>query len=128
MKQKQHLVYAEQTGELFIVNRLIEECRTRSFHVYRVQKEEGGWTNISPCWLDGMSLFVGNNHSFAVSAPHFKPNSIYFADGDSEVVGRADVGIYDCGDETFSNCYYPSEYQALDDTADTPIWFTPMLT
>ncbi|XP_047949487.1 uncharacterized protein LOC125195372 [Salvia hispanica] len=122
MKQKQHLVYAEQTGELFIVNRLIQEGTTRRCDVYRIEKEKGGWTNIRPCSLQGIALFVGTNHSFAVSAPHIMPNSIYYADGD-------DVGIYDCDDETFSNCYYPDDAdQALDDTDDTPIWFTPMLT
>ncbi|KAL1561624.1 hypothetical protein AAHA92_04303 [Salvia divinorum] len=132
VEMKQHLAYAEQTGELFVVNRLVKECRTRSFDVSRVEKEEGGWMKILRCSLRDTALFVGTNHSFAVTAPHLKPNSIYFADSSGDQ-GRSDVGIYDCADKTFSNCYYSYDghHTALNNTDTTvvpaTIWYTPTL-
>ncbi|EYU30586.1 hypothetical protein MIMGU_mgv1a019027mg, partial [Erythranthe guttata] len=88
--------------------------------------------------LDGLSLFVGGNHSFALPAagdyPELKPNSIYFTDSlglqyfntdTKEPYGVHDIGIYDYQDGTISPCYYPCDVKSLKKITPPPIWFTP---
>ncbi|KAL8038100.1 hypothetical protein ABFX02_11G082100 [Erythranthe guttata] len=88
--------------------------------------------------LDGLSLFVGGNHSFALPAagdyPELKPNSIYFTDSlglqyfntdSKEPYGGHDIGIYDYRDATISPCYYPCDVKSLEKITPPPIWFTP---
>ncbi|KAL1565603.1 hypothetical protein AAHA92_07797 [Salvia divinorum] len=126
--RKEHLVYAEQTDELFLVIRSIDKCQLETFFFFtmKLQKEEDGWTTCSRSCSD-FALFVGTNHSFAIASPRFKPNSIYFTDHkDDQVTG--DVGIHDCANNTISNCYYPFEKHHTNSLSLTPIWFTPTLT
>ena len=126
---EEHLAYAEQTDEMFLVSRFFDEAEraTFGFVVSRVVKEGGGWMSTLRCSLGDMALFVGTNHSFAI--PNFNPNSIYFTDSKSHQ-GRGDVGIYHCAPQTFSNCYYPIPNNDIIDIAagPSPIWFTPTLT
>ncbi|KAL3655354.1 hypothetical protein CASFOL_001140 [Castilleja foliolosa] len=86
--------------------------------------------------LDGLTMFIGMNHSFAVSAaefPNLKPNSIYFTDAnkiDSSIYGGHDIGIFDYVNKTLSPCYcYPcvDDIPSLKRIAPPPMWFTPSL-
>ncbi|KAL3655007.1 hypothetical protein CASFOL_000793 [Castilleja foliolosa] len=88
------------------------------------------------CSLDGLTMFVGMNHSFAVSSANFpklKPNSIYFTDankhGDS-IYGGHDIGIFDFANKTLSpcDCYPCVDIPSLKrKTPPQPVWFTPSL-
>ncbi|KAL3655574.1 hypothetical protein CASFOL_001360 [Castilleja foliolosa] len=84
--------------------------------------------------LDGLTMFIGMNHSFAVSSaefPNLKPNSIYFTDAnkhENSIYGGHDIGIFDYTNKTFSNCYYPCfDIPNLKSIAPPPMWFTPSL-
>ncbi|KAL1565598.1 hypothetical protein AAHA92_07794 [Salvia divinorum] len=127
----EHLAYAEQTDELFLVMRYIDkpERKTAFLVPYRVKKEEDGWMRTYPCsCLGDLALFVGTNHSFAIS--HFNPNSIYFTHH-KQHHHQSDVGIYDNTKYTVSNCYYPIPWHHTNTNntsiAPPPIWFTPTL-
>ncbi|KAL3647748.1 hypothetical protein CASFOL_008716 [Castilleja foliolosa] len=86
--------------------------------------------------LDGLAIFVGLNHSFAVSANKdngLKPNSIYFADDKGftpspkwdVMYGGHDIGIFDYENKTISPCYYPCDVQSFKRIMPEPMWFTP---
>ncbi|KAL3639797.1 hypothetical protein CASFOL_014765 [Castilleja foliolosa] len=86
--------------------------------------------------LDGLTMFIGMNHSFAVSSadfPNLKPNSIYFTDANrhaSSIYGGHDIGIFDYANKTLSPCYcYPcvDDVKSLKRIAPPPMWFTPSL-
>ncbi|GFP85603.1 hypothetical protein PHJA_000704000 [Phtheirospermum japonicum] len=77
-------------------------------------------------------MFVGLNHSFAVSATAangLKPNSIYFTDErgwrDDVIYGGHDIGIFDYQNKTISPCYYPCDVQSFKRIRPATIWFTP---
>ncbi|KAG8376923.1 hypothetical protein BUALT_Bualt09G0114600 [Buddleja alternifolia] len=101
------LVVAEESGDLFLVRRhiiphmapdgsYVDYCldknaaenlpyKTTGFDVYKYDPEKCAFRYMDSS-LDGLALFIGNNHSFAVSAAsdefsELKPNSIYFTEG-----------------------------------------------
>ncbi|KAL3639690.1 hypothetical protein CASFOL_014658 [Castilleja foliolosa] len=85
--------------------------------------------------LDGLTMFIGMNHSFAVSSadfPNLKPNSIYFTDSNKHaksIYGGHDVGVFDYVNKTLSHCYC---HPCVDDPSlkriePPPMWFTPHL-
>ncbi|KAL3647746.1 hypothetical protein CASFOL_008714 [Castilleja foliolosa] len=155
-----HLVFAEQTDQLFYVTRHIVHqmapdgssvedldddsypYKTVSFDVLKLDWEmdgEGGRLShlVDGGSLDGLAMFVGVNHSFAVTANEdngLKPNSIYFTDAidftppkwdvDCKYGGH-DIGIYDFENKTISPCYYPCDVQSFKRIMPEPIWFTP---
>ncbi|GFP78959.1 hypothetical protein PHJA_000039400 [Phtheirospermum japonicum] len=91
--------------------------------------------------LDGLAMFVGMNHTFALKAsdfPGLKPDSIYFTDAHqltSKYYGGHDIGIFDFHDKTTSPCYYPIphfdddvlESSSITSIVPPPMWFTPSL-
>ncbi|KAL3647082.1 hypothetical protein CASFOL_008050 [Castilleja foliolosa] len=151
------LVFAEQTDQLFFVTRHIVPqmgpdgssvddrdyerypYKTVSFDVHKVDWElDGGGGRLSHLdggSLDGLAMFVGLNHSFAVVATEhngLKPNSIYFTDDkrivprgiidDYEKYGGHDIGIFDYKNKTISQCYYPCDIQSIKKIMPEPIW------
>ncbi|XP_047949309.1 uncharacterized protein LOC125195163 [Salvia hispanica] len=129
--REQHLAYAEQTDELFLLSRFIHKRRhkTQFFNTYRVKKEEDGWMKTYPSSASDLALFLGTNHSFAIS--HFNSNSIYFTNHKQhhqhQHHHQPDVGIYHCGHRNLSNCYYPLHHTNTTNAVPAPIWFTPTL-
>ncbi|KAL3647828.1 hypothetical protein CASFOL_008796 [Castilleja foliolosa] len=151
-----YLVYGEQMDQLFFVSRHIVRqmapdgssvegndsypYKTVSFDVHKLDWEldgEGGrLRHLDGGSLDGLAMFVGLNHSFAVSATEdngLKPNSIYFTD-DKELAlpkwfdkkyGGHDIGIFNYENKTISPCYYPCDVQSFKRIMPEPIWFTP---
>lgn len=90
--------------------------------------------------LDGLALFIGANHGFALRAdeyPGLKPNSIYFTDteyvrqrwctedddDEERDFGGHDVGIFNYQDGTFSPCYFPSDYGSIQNRGGARIFF-----
>ncbi|KAL3640603.1 hypothetical protein CASFOL_015571 [Castilleja foliolosa] len=154
-----YLVFAEQTDQLFFVSRHIvvqmgpdgsalEDVdndiypyKTVWFAVHKLDWEFGGDGGRLSYLdgggsLDGLTMFVGLNHSFAVSATEdngLKPNSIYFTDDIACTppskwdvpYGGHDIGIFDYENKTISSCYYPCDLQNLKRIMPPPIWFTP---
>ncbi|KAL3647781.1 hypothetical protein CASFOL_008749 [Castilleja foliolosa] len=157
-----YLVFAEQTDQLFFVTRHIVPqmaldgsamkdlaknsypYKTVSFDVYKVDwkldGEGGRLSHVDGGSLDGLAMFVGVNHSFAVLATEdngLKPNSIYFTN-DKELIpdkelypkewidwkqGDHDIGIFDYENKTVS-CYDPCDLQNFKRITE-PIWFIP---
>ncbi|KAL3645533.1 hypothetical protein CASFOL_010713 [Castilleja foliolosa] len=152
-----YLVFVEQMDQLFLVTRHIvhrmapdgsstEEggyddypYKTVSFNVHKIDWElEGGGGRLSHMdggSLDGLAIFIGLNHSFAVLASEsngLKPDSIYFTN-DKEFTpcnfldrkyGGHDIGIFDYETKTISPCYYPCDVKSLKKIAPEPMWFT----
>ncbi|KAI3449824.1 hypothetical protein Pfo_006489 [Paulownia fortunei] len=152
------LVIAEQSDELFHVRRFIMErmgpdgsyvedvyyglhrgyddsvpYKTIDFDVHKYDPENKALRYMDKS-LDGLSLFIGTNHGFALSAaefPELKPNSIYFTDTFSppawvdSTYGGHDVGIFSYEDGTLSPCYYPCDVQSIKRIIPDPMWFTP---
>ncbi|KAL3647084.1 hypothetical protein CASFOL_008052 [Castilleja foliolosa] len=152
------LVFAEQTDQLFFVTRHIVPqmgadgssvddrdyekypYKTVSFDVHKVVDWEldgggGRLSHLDGGSLDGLAMFVGLNHSFAVVATEdngLKPNSIYFTDDkrivprgiidDYEKYGGHDIGIFDYKNKTISHCYYPCDIQSIKKIMPEPIW------
>ncbi|KAL3655017.1 hypothetical protein CASFOL_000803 [Castilleja foliolosa] len=84
--------------------------------------------------LYGLTMFVGMNHSFAVSSadfPNLKPNSIYFTDANkhgNSIYGGQDIGIFDFANKTLSrDCYPCVDIPSMNKIAPPPMWFTPSL-
>ncbi|KAL6575762.1 hypothetical protein OROHE_000743 [Orobanche hederae] len=113
--------------------------KTVEFDVFKVDQESGKLTHMDGS-LEGLAIFVGTNHSFAVSTsecPELKPDSIYFTDEDRRITpewaaartnfGGHDNGVYDYRDKTISPCctFYPVEYDKIRRIVPPPIWFTP---
>ncbi|KAL3647782.1 hypothetical protein CASFOL_008750 [Castilleja foliolosa] len=159
-----YLVFEEQTDQLFYVTRHIVPkmaldgsamkdlakdtypYKTISFDVHKVDWKSGGeggiLSHLDGGSLDGLAMFLGVNHSFAVLATEdngLKPNSIYFTD-DTELIpdkkripkewfdwkhGGYDIGIFDYENKTISSCYYPCDLQNFERITPDPIWFTP---
>ncbi|KAI3450879.1 hypothetical protein Pfo_007544 [Paulownia fortunei] len=148
-----NLVFAEQSNELFYVRRFVMEqmdedgsyvedifdssypYKTMGFDVFKIDREAGELRYMNGS-LDGLAMFIGSNHSFAMPAaefPELKPNSIYFTDVahqwmfdiDNENFGGHDLGIFNYQDRTFSPCYYPCDVQSIKRIMPPPMWFTP---
>ncbi|KAL3639740.1 hypothetical protein CASFOL_001302 [Castilleja foliolosa] len=86
--------------------------------------------------LDGLTMFIGMNHSFAVPSadiPNLKPNSIYFTDDANKdansINGGRDIGVFDYVNKTLSPCHcYPCvDVPSLKKIEPPPMWFTPSL-
>ncbi|GFP80737.1 hypothetical protein PHJA_000217000 [Phtheirospermum japonicum] len=105
--------------------------KTRGLQVVDGLRLMGGGNNS----LDGLAMFVGMNHSFAVSGADelgLKPNSIYFTDSNKNptlppdsIFGGHDIGIFDYENKTISPCYYPCDVHSLRRIVPAPTWFTP---
>ncbi|XP_042059613.1 uncharacterized protein LOC121804138 [Salvia splendens] len=126
---EEHLAYVEQTDELFLVSRFIHKRlhKTAFFSTCDIIKEDG-WFRTRSSFSSHLALFLGTNHSFAIS--HLNPNSIYFTDHKRHHHHhhQPDVGIYDCANEILSNCYYPwHQTNTHTNIVPTPVWFTPTL-
>ncbi|GFQ02104.1 hypothetical protein PHJA_002354300 [Phtheirospermum japonicum] len=85
--------------------------------------------------LDGLAMFIGINHSFAMSlTPGLKlsSNCIYYTDSNifsippSSFYGGHDIGIFYYANRTFSPCYYfPLDVESIKRIMAAPMWFTP---
>ncbi|KAI3467501.1 hypothetical protein Pfo_024164 [Paulownia fortunei] len=147
------LVVAEQSqsDQLFVVTRHIMQqiggdgsyvddpfddsypYKTIGFDVHRYDPEDVILRYMDGSF-DGLALFIGFNHGFALSAaefPELKPNTIYFTDicsppdwADS-MYGGHDVGIFSYEHATVSPCYYPCDVKSIKRIAPPPLWFTP---
>ncbi|KAL3647779.1 hypothetical protein CASFOL_008747 [Castilleja foliolosa] len=154
-----YLVFVEQTDQLFFVTRHIVSqmaldgspmkdlakdsypYKTISFDVHKVDwkldGEGGRLSHVDGGSLDGLAMFVGVNHSFAVLATEdngLKPNSIYFTNDkglipDKDLYpkewlnwkqGDHDIGIFDYENKTIS-CYDPCDLQNFKRVTE-PIW------
>ncbi|GFP91772.1 hypothetical protein PHJA_001321200 [Phtheirospermum japonicum] len=109
--------------------------KTVGFHVYKTKLSALKMYYMERGSIDGLAMFIGRNHSFALSArdyPELKPDSIYYTEakefvGDDSVenYGGHDVGIFNYRDKTFSSCYYPCDVQSIKRIVPAPMWFTP---
>ncbi|KAL6494718.1 hypothetical protein OROGR_031518 [Orobanche gracilis] len=152
-RQLRYLVFAEQSDQLFLVTRHLVESmnldgtpcieddsdypeKTVAFDVHKIDLLGRRVGHVEGS-LDGLAMFVGLNHSFAVSAAEFphqlKPNSIYFTE-DRIIIppvrcdckyGGHDIGIFDYEKGTISSCYYPCDVQNFKRIVPPPIWFAP---
>ncbi|KAL3647749.1 hypothetical protein CASFOL_008717 [Castilleja foliolosa] len=153
-----HLVFVEQTDQLFYVTRHIVHqmapdgssvedldddsypYKTVSFDVLKLDWELDGvggrLSHLDGGSLDGLAMFVGLNHSFAVTANEdngLKPNSIFFTDAmdftppkwSDRKYGGHDIGIFDFENKTISPCYYPCDVQSFKRIMPEPMWFIP---
>ncbi|KAL3649301.1 hypothetical protein CASFOL_005704 [Castilleja foliolosa] len=130
-----YLLFNEQCDGLYIMTRFLNAgpYKTIGFLVLKLEyKNEGFPAKLRVVdSLDGLALFVGLNHSFAVSSPAefgLKPNSIYFTDAANArvmppAINGHDNGIFDYGNKTLSPCPGPDYDDAQ--TLSTPVWFTP---
>ncbi|KAL3618530.1 hypothetical protein CASFOL_037612 [Castilleja foliolosa] len=82
--------------------------------------------------LDGLTMFIGMNHSFAVPSadfPNLMPNSIYFTDAnkhDNSIYCGHDIGIFDFANKALCHCYYPLvDVPSFRRIAPPLMWFTP---
>uniref|UniRef100_A0A830C403 KIB1-4 beta-propeller domain-containing protein n=1 Tax=Phtheirospermum japonicum TaxID=374723 RepID=A0A830C403_9LAMI len=109
--------------------------KTVGFDVHRIDREGRKLSYMGEGSLDGLAMFVGHNHSFAVRAaeyPGLNPNSIYFTDHwfstprrVERAYGGHDIGIFDYENKTISPCYYPIDVQSFKRIMPAPLWFTP---
>ncbi|KAL3647751.1 hypothetical protein CASFOL_008719 [Castilleja foliolosa] len=159
-----YLVFAEQTDQLFYVTRHIVPqmaldgsamkdlakdsypYKTISFDVHKVDWKSGGeggrLSHLDGGSLDGLAMFVGVNHSFAVLATEdngLKPNSIYFTNDKALIPdkdlfpkewidwkqGDHDIGIFDYENKTISSFYDHCDLQNYKRVTAEPVWFTP---
>ncbi|KAL3649304.1 hypothetical protein CASFOL_005707 [Castilleja foliolosa] len=130
-----YLLFNEQCGGLYIMTRFLSAGhKTIGFFAFKVEYHECGMFQkklILVDSLDGLAVFVGLNHSFAVSSPAefgLKPDSIYFTDAaNARVMPPAihghDNGVFDYVNKTLSPC--PGPYYDDAQTLSTPVWFTP---
>ncbi|KAI3466884.1 hypothetical protein Pfo_023547 [Paulownia fortunei] len=153
------LVVAEQSDELFLVRRFVMErmgpdgsyvediyygldrgyddsvpYKTIGFDVHKYDQDDRALRYMDSS-LDGLALFIGSNHGFALSAsefPELKPNTIYFTDlnllipvDSDSTYGGHDLGIFNYENRTFSPCYYPCDVQSIKRIVPQPMWFTP---
>ncbi|GFP80739.1 hypothetical protein PHJA_000217200 [Phtheirospermum japonicum] len=87
--------------------------------------------------LGDAAMFLGMNHSFAITAVDeypelkLKPDCIYFADTNrhprpaGSFYGGHDIGIFHYGNRIFSPCFYPWEVDKIKRIVPAPMWFTP---
>ncbi|KAH6806228.1 hypothetical protein C2S51_031059 [Perilla frutescens var. frutescens] len=122
--QMPHLVWAEQlSNDPLIVVRFVNRERgytTVCFVVFKFN-EEDGFSCTAVKDLNGLAIFVGVNHSFAIPATGvLKPNSIYFTDSGrlTSINGGHDCGIFDYENKTLYSFYNITSFNPL-------MWFTP---
>ncbi|KAL6500826.1 hypothetical protein OROGR_027334 [Orobanche gracilis] len=120
--QVPHLVYAEESDQLFIVMRFVRmrmgivprcefrglmgEGETFGFIVVEIKKDKDKYGHricTTEDDLNGMAMFVGNGSAISAAASHkFNPNSIYFTD--SKRIPRLhtanDNGVFDYATKT----------------------------
>ncbi|KAL6521555.1 hypothetical protein OROGR_018124 [Orobanche gracilis] len=115
--------------------------KTIEFDVYKVDFECGEVVYMEDS-LDGLAIFVGINHSFAIPAAEVsgvKADSIYFTDENRLIAamrferttyGGHDNGIFDYRNKVFHSCcdFYPVEYEKIRKILPLPLWFTPPAT
>ncbi|KAH6781051.1 hypothetical protein C2S52_012288 [Perilla frutescens var. hirtella] len=140
-RHMKYIVFSEQFDQHFLVMRHVmyqggsnvtekssRIYKTFGFDIYKIDREGGKLWHMDRS-LDGLAIFVGNNHSFAMCAsefPELKPDSIYFTDA-KELTPTHDVGIFDYKNKTISPCSYPSNnVPGITRIAPAPIWFTPI--
>ncbi|GER56382.1 hypothetical protein STAS_34111 [Striga asiatica] len=157
---QQFLVVAEQMNQLFLMDRQV--ClrmgpdatyrphiyfgkyrgwddkfphQTFSFDVFKVDYISGKliMTSLEGS-LDGLAMFIGKNHSFAIPTPTnhgLEKDCIYFTDTNrhqppaGSIYGGHDIGIYHCATRTFSDCFYPRDTNKINKIVPAPMWFTP---
>ncbi|XP_042043238.1 uncharacterized protein LOC121788687 [Salvia splendens] len=108
--------------------------KTLRFRVYEINREKGGEMRYMDGSLDGLAMFVGSNHAFALPAADFNlnPDSIYFnEDGVSYIAedGRNDdIGIYNyVNGKICSIDYYPTQKPTYSSSRIAPaMWLTPI--
>lgn len=158
-----YLVYAEEWDRLLLVTRLVyrqvgpdgssvgeiylgphrgidNSCphKTFAFDVHEIDWEVRRRDRyLEDGCLNGLAVFVGTNHSFAVPAaefPELEADSIYFTDPEREFstyfdadpnYGGHDIGIYNCRERSLSSAYYSCHASDFRIILPPPIWFTP---
>ncbi|EYU40175.1 hypothetical protein MIMGU_mgv1a021849mg [Erythranthe guttata] len=135
-----YLVVSEHDNRLFLIRRFICDqmypgghgkvksnnemmitYRTMSFDVHEIEREKGEMRYMETS-LDGLAMFIGVNHGFAIhvnaAKGKLKPNCIYFTDAKEYTTpywdkdspyGGHDIGIFDYVERDFSPCFYPIE-------------------
>ncbi|KAL1565601.1 hypothetical protein AAHA92_07795 [Salvia divinorum] len=111
--------------------------KSLSLDVYEIDAKKGTIRYMEGS-LDGLAMFVGANHSFALPAAdlNLNPDSIYFVEDfdlqnycvaeDGEIMFSShDIGIFNYVDSKLSSIYYPSHPSQVSRIAPT-FWFTPM--
>ncbi|KAL6539168.1 hypothetical protein OROGR_011817 [Orobanche gracilis] len=145
-----HIVCVEERDELFLAIRFVRvmtedgasalgfvpSCeakglmsgvfggKTFGFIVMDLKESEydhDGYTATIKDGLDGMSMFVGINHSYAIcdAGDEFKPNCIYFTDANALPRLRSfnDCGVFDYATKIISACDFDDA-----PTQASPIW------
>lgn len=113
--------------------------KTFDFDVYRIDWEGGKVTHMENS-LEGLAIFVGTNHSFAIPAAAgvagVRPDSVYFTDeirlaGPTRFArttyGGHDNGIFDYKNKDLFSCcpFYPIDFNSIRKVLPLPLWFTP---
>ncbi|KAH6811643.1 hypothetical protein C2S51_025405 [Perilla frutescens var. frutescens] len=99
-------------------------CKTVGFIVLQVDEDGAGKVVDG---LNGLAMFIGINHSFAISASElgFIPNSIYFtaAERITMMYGSCDTGVFDYENKIIINIVVPGD----DPIESSPMWFYPLV-
>ncbi|XP_010905854.1 F-box protein SKIP23-like [Elaeis guineensis] len=102
---------------------------TVAFTIFKLDERRNEWSEVKD--LGDLALFLGHNHSMALSTrefPELTSSSIYFTDGyrdgyemDQQVI--RDVGVFNLTDGSFQ----PYDFHSIDYEWNWPpqIWFTP---
>ncbi|KAL3616868.1 hypothetical protein CASFOL_039262 [Castilleja foliolosa] len=161
VRRKVYLVYAEEYSQLFLVTQYVmDRMGPDGSYVYPIYfGKNRGWDNSFPyrtIWLtavkadfgvekpevmkgslDGLAMFIGLNHSIAVSpTPESKlrSNCIYYTDSNAYHIpqnafyGNHDIGIFDYTKrrKNISPCYnFPLDVKSIKRIMPAPMWFTP---
>ncbi|KAL3655331.1 hypothetical protein CASFOL_001117 [Castilleja foliolosa] len=158
-RRKVNLVYAEEYNQLFLVMQYVmDRLGPDSSYVHPIYYGKNrGWDNSFPYRtiylnavkadfgvekpkvlrgsLDGLAMFVGLNHSIAMSpTPESKlsSNCIYYTDSNENHIpenafyGGHDIGIFDYTKRKISPCYdFPLDVKSIKRIMPAPMWFTP---
>ncbi|KAL3624545.1 hypothetical protein CASFOL_031213 [Castilleja foliolosa] len=160
LRRHVNLVYSEEYNQLFVVMRYVMEqmgpdglyVKPIFFDKYR------GWSKKVPYRtfqldaykvdfgveklvylegsLDGLAMFIGINHSIAMSSPTTESklgsNCIYYTDSNRNGVppspsyGGHDIGVFDYTNRTISPYgYFPIDVESIKRIMPAPMWFTP---
>ncbi|KAL3648009.1 hypothetical protein CASFOL_008977 [Castilleja foliolosa] len=151
---RQEYLVTSQQGDLFYVKRYINRymlpdgscapietdndyrypAKTISFDVYKIVRDgdDKGKKVLMDGHLDGLVMFVGDpSEGIAIpvdDAIGFKPNSICFTNDHRVFASRqgTDNGIFDYKEKKLSSCYYPFDYNSLENNiSPPPLWFSP---
>ncbi|KAJ4823227.1 hypothetical protein Tsubulata_004491 [Turnera subulata] len=134
LRIERHYVLLGKDGSIledkgFSQTRNFIKVRYRSvyFRVYKLDVEKQMAEDFN---LEGMAVFVGNNQSFCVSVgdrPGLSPNSIYFTDDLSRVLGcncshgGHDNGVYNLLTHTVSPLFQPFDFKRI---KPAPMWLS----